>query len=169
MPSGGFHGTPAGGAAAAMPSGSAMARSAPAVGGAPASGGAWHATSPGAWSGPSGAWHHTPSGRPPGSYVYTGRPRPGVSVGIGVVVPLDGPDYTHDGEVQHDDDLFAGDDLYVSMTLVSTYDGRVLWHTRQQLDLDAQDPHDVDRMVESFVATLPPRGGFPPAAAPAHK
>jgi len=84
------------------------------------------------------------------------------------VIPLDGPVYTHDGDVQHEDETFAGDELYVSMTLVSTNDGRVLWHSRQELDLDAQDPRDVDRMVQSFLdkGTLPPRGGWqPPAAA----
>ncbi len=59
--------------------------------------------------------------------------------------------------------MFAGDELYVSMTLVSTSDGRVLWHARQELDLDADDPSDVDRMVQSFLTSLPPRGGFAPA------
>jgi hypothetical protein len=97
--------------------------------------------------------------------VYDGGPHFGV--GIGVVVPLDGPVYTHDGDVQHEDEMFAGDELYVSMTLVSTSDGRVLWHARRELDLDADDSQDVARMVESFVASLPPRGGFP--AAPARK
>ena len=56
--------------------------------------------------------------------------------------------------------MFAGDELYVSMTLVSSADGRVLWHSRQELDLDADDPSDVDRMVQSFLVGLPPRGGF---------
>jgi hypothetical protein len=81
-------------------------------------------------------------------------------VGVGVVIPLDGPMYTHDGDVQHEDEVFAGDELYVSMTLVSSSDGRVLWHARQELDLDADDPQDVERMVQSFVGSLPPRGGF---------
>jgi hypothetical protein len=91
--------------------------------------------------------------------VYDGGPH--VGFGVGVIIPLDGPVYTHDGDVQHEDEMFAGDELYVSMTLVSTSDGRVLWHARQELDLDADDPQDVDRMVQSFVGSLPPRGGFP--------
>ena len=61
--------------------------------------------------------------------------------------------------------MFAGDELYVSMTLVSSSDGRVLWHWRQELDLDADHPEDVDRMVQSFLTTLPPRGGFAPPPA----
>jgi hypothetical protein len=180
MPSGRFHGAPAGGAAGAMPSGSAMAGS-PRAGGAAgampsgsampgASGGGWRpsgapasaAPASGGWragGGPSGGWRGgAPPPRPPGAYVYDGGPH--IGLGIGVVVPLDGPVYTHDGDVQHEDEMFAGDELYVSMTLVSSSDGRVLWHARQELDLDADDPQDVARMVESFVASLPPRGGF---------
>jgi hypothetical protein len=94
--------------------------------------------------------------------VYAGT-GPNVSFGVGVWVPLDGPVYTHDGNVGHDDEWFAGDELYVSMTLVSTYDGRVLWHARDHLDLDAEDNRDVDRMVQSFIGTLPARGAPPPA------
>jgi hypothetical protein len=146
--------------------GQSVARAAPAAGGwrgAPATGG-WHA--PAAPSG--GGWRGTPGGgwrgggapaRAPGAVVFDGRPR--VGVGIGVVVPLDGPVYTHDGDVQHEDEVFAGDELYASMTLVSSSDGRVLWHARQELDLDADDPADVDRMVTDFLTSLPPRGGFP--------
>jgi hypothetical protein len=144
MPAGSaFHGAPVGGgAAAAMPSGSAMAR--------------------GPISAPSGGWRGgTPPPRPSGAYVYDGGPH--VGIGVGVIVPLDGPVYTHDGDVQHEDEVFAGDELYVSMTLVSSADGRVLWHARQELDLDAQDPRDVDRMAQELLATLPPRGGFPAA------
>jgi hypothetical protein len=144
MPAGsGFHGSPVGGGAAAtMPSGSAMAR--------------------GPVAAPSGAWRGgAPPPRPQGAYVYDGGPH--IGIGVGVVVPLDGPVYTHDGDVQHEDETFAGDELYVSMTLVSSSDGRVLWHTRQELDLDAQDPRDVDRMAQQLLGTLPPRGGFPAA------
>jgi hypothetical protein len=164
MPSGsGFHGSPAG-AAGGMPSGNAMPRasSAPATGGwrpsgAPASGAIGGA--------PSGGWRAGggPPARPPGSYVYGGGPNVGVGFGVGVVVPLDGPVYTHDGDVQHEDEMFAGDELYVSMTLVSSSDGRVLWHSRQELDLDASDPRDVDRMAQDLLSSLPPRGGYPPA------
>ena len=66
-------------------------------------------------------------------------------VGVGVVVPLDGPTYTHDGNVGYEDPMFAGDELYVSMTMVSTYDGRVLWHVARPLDLEADRPQDIDR------------------------
>jgi hypothetical protein len=96
--------------------------------------------------------------------VYNGGPS--VGVGVDVIIPLDGPVYTHDGNVTHDDDLFAGSQLYVSMTLVSSYDGRVLWHMRRSLDLDAKDPRDVDRMARAFVESIPLRGGLTPAAAP---
>jgi hypothetical protein len=99
-----------------------------------------------------------------GAPVYYGGPR--VSFGVGVWVPLGGPVHTHDGNVEHDDAVFAGDELYVSMTLVSTYDGRVLWHAREHLDLDAEDNADVDLMVQSFLSTLPARGA-PPAPPPA--
>ncbi|HEY2729069.1 MAG TPA: hypothetical protein VGK52_03955 [Polyangia bacterium] len=173
MPSGGFHGAPtSGGAAAAMPSGSAMARppgafSAPS-GGAATSGG-WRGG--GAAQGGGGGGWRGGGGPPrgPGARVYDGRPH--VGVGVGVVIPLDGPVYTHDGDVQHEDEMFAGDELYVSMTLVSTNDGRVLWHARQELDLDAQDPRDIDRMVQSFIdmGTLPPRGGWQRPAATTKK
>jgi hypothetical protein len=163
---------PGGGAAAGMPSGNApsggaISRSAPATGGwqtgAPASGG-WQGAPPsGGWrnGAPTGGWRGGggPPPPPPGAYVYGGG-GPHVGIGVGVIIPLDGPVYTHDGDVQHEDEIFAGDELYVSMTLVSSSDGRVLWHARQELDLDADDPQDVDRMVQSFVGSLPPRGGF---------
>ena len=55
---------------------------------------------------------------------------------------------THDGSIAYDDPVFAGDELYVSMTLVSTYDGRVLWHARDALDLEANNPAHVDRMED---------------------
>jgi hypothetical protein len=140
-PAGAFRGVPPGGGpAAAMPSGGFR--------GAPGGGG---------WRGGGGP------ARVPGAPVYGGGPH--VGFGVGIIVPLDGPVYTHDGDVQHEDETFAGDQLYVSMTLVSTTDGRVLWHARQDLDLDADDPRDVDRMVQSFLQSLPPRGGVPRAPA----
>ena len=58
--------------------------------------------------------------------------------------------------------------VYVAMTLVSAYDGRVLWHVRGNLDLDAEDPNDVRHMVESLLAGIPPRQSAPvPTGAPA--
>jgi len=110
-------------------------------------------------------------GRPPVSGWHGGR-RPiapiagpvyvGPAIGLDLVVPLDEPVYTHDGSVAYDDPMFAGDEVYVSMTLISTYDGRVLWHARQALDLEANKPADVDRMVDSFLDTLPP--SLPPGS-----
>lgn len=124
-------------------------------------------------SAPSGGWHGaaTPARAVParstgwrgggsvpavprGARVYRGGGGPGI--GLAVIVPLDEPVYTHDGSVGYDDPVFAGDELYVSMTLVSTYDGRVLWHARDNLDLAADRPPDVDRMVHTFLDTLPP-------------
>jgi hypothetical protein len=177
-PGGGFRGTPpAGGGfrgappalsaghAAAMPSGNAMTRASTGVSPTLPSGGRAPVPSGGGAPGAS-AWRNGAPPAPARGYVYDGRPHAGVSFGVGVVVPLDGPVYTHDGDVQHEDEMFAGDNLYVSMTLVSTYDGRVLWHERQELSLDADDPKDVDRMVQTFLTSLPPRGGFPAAPPP---
>jgi hypothetical protein len=144
----------------------------PTTGRAPAlpAGGGWHGTPPAVAARPPGPVPTAPTGgwrgggRPPaapiGAPVYVGGPN--VSFGVGVVVPLDGPVYTHDGTVSHEDEIFAGDELYVSMTMVSTYDGRVLWHARTNLDLDAEDGRDVDAMVETFLGTLPARPGFQP-------
>lgn len=92
---------------------------------------------------------------------------PHIGIGVGVVVPLDGPQYTHDGTVAHEDEVYGGDDLYVAMTLVSAYDGRILWHARQHLDLDAEDPKDVDVMVQTMLGVLPARATAPIAPRPA--
>jgi len=100
-----------------------------------------------------------------GAPVYGGG-GPHVGIGVGVIVPLDGPVYTHDGSVDYDDPWFAGDELYVSMTLVSTVDGRVLWHARDSLDLEANRPDHVDRMVQAFLSTLPPALPPPPVQPP---
>ncbi|MDB4981149.1 MAG: hypothetical protein JWM82_1901 [Myxococcales bacterium] len=153
----------------------------------------WRGTPTGGASAPTkGTWGGTPvasapSGgawrggnavaRPAGAPVYGGGYGGGPHVGVGIFipigpvggpVPLVGPAETHDGAVTHEDELFAGDELYVAMTLVATYDGRVLWHARQDLDLDADDPRDVDRMVQSFLGQLPARGAPAPAAPAKH-
>jgi hypothetical protein len=142
---GGWRGTPPNSAAAAAPAPTAGGwRGAPASGGVGAGGGGWRGGAAPA--------------RPVGAPVYGGGPQ--IGFGVGIFIPLDGPVYTHDGNVAHEDETFAGDELYVSMTLVSTYDGRVLWHAREHLDLDAEDNRDVDRMVQSFLGSLPPRAGF---------
>jgi hypothetical protein len=103
---------------------------------------------------------------PGGGPVYAG---PRVGVGVGVVVPLNGPQYTHEGAVAEDDEYFAGDQAYVSATLVSTYDGRVLWHARQSIDVSLDRPDDVQKMVDRLVDSIPPSlsQGAPPAP-PAH-
>jgi hypothetical protein len=132
-------------------------------GGAPGiSGGGWRGTPPGAGAvavAPArvgaGAWRGSgrPVPAPIGAPVYRGG---GVGIGVGVVIPLDGPVCTHEGGVDYDDPVFAGDELYVSMTLVSTYDGRVLWHARQEVDLEADQPADINAMVHAFLDALPP-------------
>src|SRR5260370_26864787 len=94
-----------------------------------------------------------------GGRVYGGGPN--IGIGVGVVIPLDGPQYTHDGTVGYDDPVFAGDDLYVAMTLVSAYDGRILWHTRQHLDVDAEHPQDLGAGVQSILGQLPARAATP--------
>ena len=55
-----------------------------------------------------------PARRSSAGRVYGGGPS--VGLGVAVVVPLDGPTYTHDGTVEHEDEIFAGDQVYVSMT-----------------------------------------------------
>jgi hypothetical protein len=148
--SGGSHAASSGGFRAAPPIGGSVRPS------------AFH---PGAVSGPRApavnGWRG--GGRPPiahGGPVYVGG-------GLNLIIPIDEPVYTHDGGIAYDDPIFAGDELYVSMTLVSTYDGRVLWHARDSLDLEANRPGDVDRMVQVFLNTLPPALPPPPLIAPA--
>jgi hypothetical protein len=158
-PSGGFRGVPvpAPGTRAPLSSGGGGWRGTPpgVAGGAPAPG----VARAGGWRG------GPPPPLPPGAAVYGGGPF--VNIGVGVVVPLDGPVYTHDGTVGYEDPVFGEDELYVSMTMVSTYDGRVLWHARDHLDLDAEDRTDVDRMVQTFLGSLPPRIPLPPPPQPA--
>ncbi|MFL5304047.1 MAG: hypothetical protein ACJ8F1_02490, partial [Polyangia bacterium] len=112
---------------------------------------------------PVGGWRGgvRPVGHPRGGPVYVGG-----GIDVGIVVPIDEPVMTHDGSVGYEDPMFAGDEVYVSMTLVSTYDGHVLWHARQSLDVEANKPEDVDRMVEAFLNTLPPALPPPPPPAP---
>jgi len=154
----GFRGSSGGSPVARAPSGGAW-RGTPPVGtprgapigtprGAPIGGGTWRGGAP---------------ARAVGGPVYYGG-GPHLGIGVGVVVPLDGPVYTHDGTVGYDDPLFAGDQLYVSMTLVSTYDGRILWHARDSVDLEADRPDHVEELMHAFLDTLPPAL---PANAPA--
>jgi hypothetical protein len=101
----------------------------------------------------------------PAPRYYGGGPR--VSVGVGVFIPLEGPTYTHDGQVQYEDSWFGDDELYLNMTLVNASDGRVLWQLRQNFDADAEDPKDIQAMVDSVVGTIPLRGDLSEAGAPA--
>jgi hypothetical protein len=85
-----------------------------------------------------------------------------LGVGVGMSVPVDGPVATHEGAVKEEDRTFAGDQAYVTMSMVSTYDGRVLWHLRGSFDVELDDPRDVQRFVSQVVQTIPP--ALPPAA-----
>jgi hypothetical protein len=137
---------------------------------APTGGGGWRGGSIGS---PGGGAIATPRGAAPsgggiwrgggsapgvarGAPVYTATSGPRLGIGVGVIVPLNGSVHTHDGSVDYDDPLFAGDQLYVSMTLVSTWDGRVLWHTRDSVDLEADRPDHIEQLVHAFLETLPP-------------
>ena len=113
-----------------------------------------------------GSW----SGARGGGRVYHGPPRvhTGVHVGVGWMIPLDSPEHTHEGQVADDDDPFAGDEIHVSMTLVSAHDGRVLWHIRDSVDVEPDKPHEVDAFVRRYVGLMPPSlsaGGAPAAVA----
>lgn len=104
--------------------------------------------------------HLVPRGRgaPPrrgGGRTY-GGPRVGVGVGLYATVPVAGPAHTHEGTVADDDSTFAGDQLYFSMTLISAADGRVLWHLRDDADVEIEDPAQVQRFVDRVLSTLPP-------------
>ena len=113
---------------------------------------------------PRGYGRVPPSG---GGRVYGGS---NVSFGLGMamIVPIDGPVATHEGAVADEDSFFAGNQAYVTMSLVSTYDGRVLWHLRQSVDVDLDDPKDVERFVARVLDTIPPSLAHPgPATAPA--
>jgi hypothetical protein len=105
---------------------------------------------------PVGRGRYAPSGR--GGRVYHGGPQfhGGVHLGIGWMVPLDSPEHTHDGQVADEDDPFAGDELHVSMTLVSAHDGRVLWHIRDSVDVEPDKPHEVEAFVRRYVDRMPP-------------
>ena len=166
---GGGHGFGRGGAPSHVNGGNGGWRAAPPAGGSSFRPASWHGGGTPMAAAPRAAAPAAPpvsgwrGGRPP-----MGPPRGGpIYVGGGgnlnLVVPLDEPVYTHDGSIAYDDPVFAGDELYVSMTLVSTYDGRVLWHARDALDLEANNPVHVDRMVQDFMDTLPP--ALPPTVA----
>lgn len=82
-----------------------------------------------------------------------------VGLGIGVVVPLNSSTHTHEGAVADQDDTFAGDQAYLSLTLISAHDGRVLWHVRESVDVELDNPQEVERVVHQLLSTLPPALG----------
>ena len=92
-----------------------------------------------------------------GGRVYRSAPRvsTGVHVGVGVMVPIDGNEHTHEGQVADEDDVYAGDEIRVSMTLVSAHDGRVLWHIRDSVDVEPDNPHDVQQFVQRYMSLIP--------------
>jgi hypothetical protein len=165
---GGGRGLGHGGGGAHVNGGHAGWRAAPPAGGSSFRPSSWHGGAPTATAGPRpappvGGWRGgRPLGPPRGGPLYVAG-----GVYLDLVVPIDEPIYTHDGSIAYDDPVFAGDELYVSMTLVSTYDGRVLWHARDALDLEANNPAHIDRMVQDFMNTLPPALPALPAGAAA--
>jgi hypothetical protein len=93
-----------------------------------------------------------------GGRVYRSAPRvhTGLHLGASMMIPLDSPEHTHDGAVTDDDDMFAGDEIRVSMTLVSAHDGRVLWHIRDSVDVEPDQPHEVEAFVRRYMNLIPP-------------
>jgi hypothetical protein len=99
--------------------------------------------------------------------VYGG---PHIGIGVGFVVPVDEPVHTHDGAVEDEDAAFAGDHVWISMTLVSARDGRVLWHVRDDYDIEANRPPEIDRLVQHYLSALPPSlAAVPPPPPPAQR
>ena len=91
-----------------------------------------------------------------GGRVYHSGPRIHTGISLGVMVPLDGHEHTHEGQVADQDDAFAGDEIWVSMTLVSAHDGRVLWHIRDSVDVAADKPPEVEAFVRKYMSLIPP-------------
>ena len=88
------------------------------------------------------------------------------SIGVGVMVPIGSDQHTHpsDGsQVVDEDELFAGDEIRVSMTLVSAHDGRVLWHIRDSVDVAPDKPPEVDAFVRKYMDLIPPSLAAGPA------
>jgi hypothetical protein len=111
-----------------------------------------------------------------GGHVYRAAPAVSTHIGVGVMVPIGSDQHTHPGDgsqVVDEDALFAGDEIRVSMTLVSAQDGRVLWHIRDSVDVAPDKPPEVESFVRKFMNLIPPSlatgapAGSPPAAAAA--
>ena len=144
--SGGGRAVPRGGGGSWASGGAAAGGGAAAAAGAGAPTRAMVAPAPvgrGSWTGARG-----------GGRTY--RSSPQVHVGLGLMIPLDSPEHTHDGQVADEDGLYDGDEIHLSMTLVSAHDGRVLWHIRDSVDVEPDNPHDVDAFVRRYVGLIPP-------------
>jgi hypothetical protein len=104
------------------------------------------------------ATSHLTAPRGYGAFPSGGGPvyRSNFGVGVGVVVPIFSPVATHEGAVQEDDETFAGDQAYLTMSLVSTYDGRVMWHLRGSFDVELDNPKDIQRFVATVMEMVPP-------------
>lgn len=116
-----------------------------------------HAPGQARWVPPSG-YGHAPRG---GGGHYGGS---NFGLGVGVIVPLDDQHYTHEGQVEPNDEYYNGDEVYISMTLVSAQDGRVLWHTREEVDIDADEPRDLEQLARRLIGSMPLRGDLPEPA-----
>jgi len=44
----------------------------------------------------------------------------------------------------------------LAISLVHNKSGRVLWHARQDFEVEAEDSDDVEQLIEHFVQELPP-------------
>jgi hypothetical protein len=162
-----------GGNRAPSTAGGGAGRGIPNAGNPAAAGGAMAVAPTGGAGRPTSAVVAAPVGR--GSYgagrgggqVYRSRPRAssGLNLGVGVMVPLGGHQHTHEGQVADQDDFYAGDEIQVSLTLVSAHDGRVLWHVRDSVDVDPAKPHELEEFVRRYVGLVPPSLG-PATAAP---
>jgi hypothetical protein len=101
-----------------------------------------------------------------GGHVYRSAPHVSTSIGVGVMVPIGSDEHIHPGDggqVVDDDELFAGNEIRVSMTLVSAYDGRVLWHIRDSVDVAPDKPPEVEAFVRKFMGLIPPSLAAPGA------
>jgi hypothetical protein len=164
-----------GGSRAPSTGGGGSGRGVPNAGNPAAAGGAMAVAPAGGAGRPTSAVVAPPVGR--GSYgagrgggqVYRSRPRSssGLNLGVGVMVPLGGHEHTHEGQVADQDDFYAGDEIQVSLTLVSAHDGRVLWHIRDSVDVDPAKPHELQEFVRRYVGLMPQSLAPGPAAAPA--
>ena len=60
---------------------------------------------------------------------------------------------------EESDDELQGDRLWLSFTLVSSKDGRVLWHSRQVVNLDATDHTVIEELMAEMMQSFPELSG----------